>query len=1045
MIRLLWSSLRFYWKVHLGVLSASALAAAVLTGSLLVGDSMDGTLQRTALQRLGTIHYAMQLPHRFVSESLVRRMEPDAAGLLQLRGMAMTEDQQLNQVQVIGCDASFWRFSGIPFELATGEVALSRRLADALLVQAGDEISLRMDKPGLLPMDAPLARQEDRAVRGRYTVKRIVGDDELGRFGLSVSQVPPYNAFVNLHALQERVDQPGRINTIVTGEQDPSIPFSRSWTPEDFGLHFVRHDSIVQLESDGIYLDAETARAAHSVSGAVGTLTYLVNALSCGDLSTPYSFVVASGDQGLGEQEMLINRWLADRIHAGEGDAVRMRYYELLPNGTFEERERNFTVRGILEMESLDQERELAPPFPGLTDVDRCADWDIGMPMEEAALEDADNEAYWEAFRQMPKAVISLAAGQSMWANRFGALTTVRWTTNENVETAFREAYQPERSGFRFMPVRQQALESVAKAMDFGRLFVGMSFFLIVSALLLTAMVFVFGVQERSAEMGVLMAAGWSRGRIRRLHLLEGGWVALLGSMLGGCLGIGYTRLLIFGLTHAWGGAVAHAGIQYFASPTTLVTGMVVSFCCALSAMALAAWRQMRHSARDLLQADFSDEIHPQSVSLTHGTGRRVGVISVILAALSLGLVAYSLVVQGRNLSMLFFGAGGLLLVAGVMACSIPLQRMGLDSDRWSLKELSRRNAGRRRSRSLAVIALMASGCFLVFAVSSMQENVTAHADQPDSGTGGFPWFGRSSLPIREGLDGVGLRVHDGDDASCLNLSRARVPTLLGIDPVFMSGRRAFLKDDDVWQLLEISLPDGMIPGLVGDTDTAMWGLEVVTGTDHGDVLDYEDEFGNPIKIKLVGALPMRLSLFQGTVLISEKHFVECYPGESGNRMFLLDQKPDLSTFERQGLDVVRSIDRLRDFYSVESTYLAMFLVLGAMGLVVGSLGMGVVVLRNVQERRAEIALLQAVGYRTGEVRRLLFMEHVFLLGSGLGIGLIAAFVAMIPALFITRTDVSVAGMGWLLLLVLVCSITCMAVAVRLALHRDALCTLRNE
>ena len=419
MIRLLLSSLRFYRKIHVGILCAAALASAVLTGSLLVGDSVDGTLLRLTLQRLGSIHYAMQLPHRTVSESLSDRIAPDAAALLQLRGMAMSPAGQVNRVQVIGCDASFWAYCDRSFELAEGEVFL-----DALQVSVGGEVSLRMDNPGRLPL---AAQDRDRSVRGRYTVARILGDDELGRFGLTAGQVAPYNAFVDLHALQERVEKVGLVNLIATGEttaatpfmvnrddSNPSDAFEQPWEPEDFGLRFVHHDAVVQLESDGIYLDDETARAAQSVSGASGALTYLVNSISSGERSTPYSFVLAQDRDGLGDDEMILSRWLADQLQVQPGDVLQMRYFELLSSGAFEERERQFRVKDIVEMEALAAERELAPPFPGLTDVDRCSDWDIGMPMDEAALADEENEAYWNAYRQTPKAIVPLAAGQAM-------------------------------------------------------------------------------------------------------------------------------------------------------------------------------------------------------------------------------------------------------------------------------------------------------------------------------------------------------------------------------------------------------------------------------------------------------------------------------------------------------------------------------------------------------------------------------------------------------------------------------------------------------
>ena len=194
MIRFLSASARFYWRSHLGVLFGALLASAVLTGSLLVGDSVDGSLRKTALQRLGNIRYAMYTPGRFFSAGLADRI-PGSTAILHLRGIALTEERQINQVQVLGVSSNVWKFcdpgfqrlekNSVPrrsrFQCLENEVLLGRKLAESLGVNVGDEISLRIEKPGLLPGDAPLASQrDDRTVRARLTVTRILGDDELG-------------------------------------------------------------------------------------------------------------------------------------------------------------------------------------------------------------------------------------------------------------------------------------------------------------------------------------------------------------------------------------------------------------------------------------------------------------------------------------------------------------------------------------------------------------------------------------------------------------------------------------------------------------------------------------------------------------------------------------------------------------------------------------------------------------------------------------------------------------------------------------------------
>ena len=106
---------------------------------------------------------------------------------------------------------------------------------------------------------------------------------------------------------------------------------------------------------------------------------------------------------------------------------------------------------------------------------------------------------------------------------------------------------------------------------------------------------------------------------------------------------------------------------------------------------------------------------------------------------------------------------------------------------------------------------------------------------------------------------------------------------------------------------------------------------------------------------------------------------------------------------------------------------------------------MGVVVLRNVQDRRAETALLRAVGYREAVLRRMLLTEHGLLMFGGLVVGIISAAVAMVPALFLSGSKASPGFLLLLLVFVVVCGAVCITVAIGIALRGDVLRGLRNE
>src|SRR2546428_6223903 len=79
---------------------------------------------------------------------------------------------------------------------------------------------------------------------------------------------------------------------------------------------------------------------------------------------------------------------------------------------------------------------------------------------------------------------------------------------------------KPEELGLRFEPVREQALNAAAQSQDFGQLFLGFSIFLVAAALLLMALLFQFALEQRAAEVGTLLALGFTARQVRRLLLV---------------------------------------------------------------------------------------------------------------------------------------------------------------------------------------------------------------------------------------------------------------------------------------------------------------------------------------------------------------------------------------------------------------------------------------------------------------------------------------------------------------------------------------------
>ncbi len=1066
--------LRHHGRDHLGVLLGVAVGAAVLTGALVVGDSARHTLRGGALLRVGRATLALQAAGAPFADGLAGRLEErlgvPVAPVLHAPGMALAAHgdgrRQVNRVQVYGVDGRFARFAPGEAEREKapaprpGEAALGRELAAALGVRAGDRISLRLAVAARLPREAPLAGGSGRTTAlASATVAAVVPDEALGRFGLASSMRPPRNAFVDLGWLQGVLGRDGLVSLLVVagGEAGPTADEAGAALREVFdpgmaGLSVRSVGRVDLLESERVFLEPAVSAAALATPGTVGAFTYLVNSISResagGVRATPYSFVAALSRSpgpalgpvppGMREDEILLNRWTADRIGARRGDRVALSYPVVLPGGGFEERRRSFSVRRVLPMERVAAERAYVPQFPGLTDVESCRDWDIGLPLDEEMLRDEPNEAYWREFGPTPKAFVTLAAGQEMWGNRWGDVTAVRFPAGALAAgtASLAGRVTPEALGLAFRPVREEALRSAAEATDLGGLFLGMSLFLVVAALVLTGVLFAFGVERRAGETGTLLAVGFTRARIAATYFAEGAIVGLAGAAAGAIAGQWYARALLAGLRTSWSGAVAGLEIVPHVAPWSALAGGGAAFLAAVAAVALTLRRQMRLPARVLLAACDADGT---AVPRPGRTGRWLTGAAVAAAAAALVVVSGASSAQGDPAAA-FFAAGTLLLVAALLGARRGIGLLECPGDApLTAAGLVARGLSRRPGRSMAVITLLAGGGFIVFAVAAMRTEPGASAGR-DSGGGGFALVGESDLPLRPGQladaarralpDGeaaravVPLKVSDGDDATCLNLNHAATPRLVGVDPGELERRGAFAPAGEaraVWGLLELTLPDGEVPGLVGDEDTARWNLRVRTGPARGDVIVYRDGRGGELRVRLVGALPVRKSVFQGTVIVPLAEFVRRFPGEEGFRMFLADAPPGRAgelraaleeELGRQGLEVRTPAERLAAYYAVEHAYQEMFLALGGLGLLLGTAGLGAVVLRNLLERRAELALLAAVGIPRGRIALLLFAEHFVLFSAGLAAGIVPALVAVLPALRSPGAQVPVSGLA---------------------------------
>ena len=389
------------------------------------------------------------------------------------------------------------------------------------------------------------------------------------------------------------------------------------------------------------------------------------------------------------------------------------------------------------------------------------------------------------------------------------------------------------------------------------------------------------------------------------------------------------------------------------------------------------------------------------------------------------------------------------------------------------MSHLGLRNTTYRPARSVLSMAVIASATFILVAVDAFRRDTTLAPGEIRSGLGGYALIVETLLPIAhdpnspDGRDALNLadlgstriepfRLLPGDDASCLNLYEPRNPRILAARDGFLAeGRFVFhssLATSDAeranpWLLLNRREPDGAVP-VIADANSMTYVLHRRLGDDI--VVERGDR---QIRLRLVAAL--RDSIFQSELVMGEARFLELFPEEEGYRFLLLDTAPERvaavaagieTSLSDLGADATGTAERLAEFHRVENTYLSTFQTLGGLGLLLGTVGLATVLLRSALERRRELALLGAVGYRQRHFVLMAAAENALLLAGGLTAGALSAALAIAPAVAERGGRLPLTSGGALLIFaVLVTGLLSSLVAARAATRAPLLDALRSE
>jgi len=1062
-LKLIFSSFTYYIRANLLVMLGVAISTAVLTGSLIIGDSVKFSLEQSAFYRLGNTTYLVSTVDRFFRSDLAVELAAKGgfavAPALLLEGIAVADggNERVNKVQINGINDSFEKIALSPsFTKLTGnDVIISANLAERLHLKKGDNFLARIKKASLIPLNAPFVSDAETSVSFRAVVKGIADQHNMGFFNLKNTQTAPYNLFLSLSKLNNLMKIKGKANRLLisapnSDNQQIKELLDVCFTPDDAGLKTkaipLTHET--EITSERVFIDDQIVNAFKPFQNSHLILTYFANSLEFNGASTPYSFISTTDDNTLKDNDIIINSWVASDLKARIGDSLTVKYYEIGPLRQLVEKGTKFAIKEIVPIEGKYADKDLMPLLPGMSDAGHCREWEAGVPIRLGSIRDKD-EAYWNQYKGTPKAFISLKRAHQIWSNRFGNYTAIRINEKDFTEktylSLFSASVKPQNLGIMVTAVRDNGLKAARDGVDFSQLFLSLSFFLLLAAVILTALLFLLNLENRQSQIGTLLLIGFKHSQIRFLLLCEGFVNALIGALFGLLIAVFYTKVIFIALNSLWWEVVRTSVLLIDIKASTLIIGLAISVFISILTILFSVNRSFKRRAVELQRR----QDQPQN---TTTSAIKKGLMFVSLAT-AVGMFGAQMMNSDHLNSSLFFISGGLLLTGLLLLADyVSCKNRYVAKDEFSIKKLIDRNSSQNLGRSLTVVILFALGTFIVVSTGANRQDLLRTANEKTSGTGGFQYLAETSVPVLYSLNDKDRRLSEGitskfsavqfsklegDDASCLNLNRVSNPSILGVDPTLLKERFSFAthsadtEPDHIWEALNAPTVNGVVPA-IADQTVIQWGL----GMNIGDTLFYRNEMGDTLRIELIAG--MSPSIFQGYVLISDHNFLKNFPTKSGSNLFLIDVPKEQAkstgeelqnVFRDYGWEMTNCVQRLMEFNSVTNTYLSIFLALGALGLILGTVGVAVVLARTIIERKKELAMMQSLGFTQRQIMGLLIREYTSLLIWGLLIGFIAAVVAVFPNFLTSGNDISfltvllivtailVNGMVWIVLL----------------------------
>ncbi|MCL2623936.1 MAG: hypothetical protein FWD31_09755 [Planctomycetaceae bacterium] len=637
-----------YHRKTFAALSATVcLVCAILTAAMLIGDSVRGTLYDNLNRNTAFVQTCVRFP------APVNTTLPGA--VLHTRGFIAP-----------GIKTHLYAFADAPVLRPDNTVKITGRdaycsaaLAEALNLSDGDLFTVRVLTVASIPSEnvmgqPPTLRQLQLAYRGVWPGLQA-------NVNFESPQLRENNLFVNHAFLARSLElDANAVNEVwlPTREETPALPDEVIWKLAQ--LEFDRWDDRPVLKSKAFFLPPQIPDLFPEAAKGLVTFVESFSGEQSPDdnQSLHYLFVGAfEGDIFPVEENRAI---LSDVLEEDFPHGGTLTYFT---SDAFRRIERNtHAFSQVTKSSDAHITAVLSPEVPGLTDMTDCTEWVTGMPIDLNHVSETD-KAYWEQHKSKPKLYLNFAQAQELFGGhgqrehddpqpvalpqtQCTVLIFDRHADTSEIQAKIIAALRRDASPYQVDHVVESLRANIAGGLHFTPLFLGLSCFIIVSALLVLAMLLKLHLFDRAEEFRVIADHTTGGRKFAIFHLAEIVLILLPGMVMGLLCGVPLCHVQLFLLERVWNGIILMNRLNFHAQPTTFLIAFAATGCCAVIVLTYS----LRSKQTSVFGRFFSDSAghyyikrsYPIRSAFSLGTRsffRRFGQYRMCMALLTLGFL----------------------------------------------------------------------------------------------------------------------------------------------------------------------------------------------------------------------------------------------------------------------------------------------------------------------------------------------------------------------------------------------------------------------